>query len=56
MSDNPAQCPGLKDAELKAWVNKTLPTLREHLAQKLPQAGKKSGAAMGNRVIEKPGG
>ena len=41
----------VKDAELKAWVDKTLPTLREHLAQaqKLPQAGKGSAAAMGNR-------
>ena len=46
----------VKDAELKAWVNKTLPTLREHLAQaqKLPQAGKSSAAAMGNRGT--PGG
>ena len=35
----------VKDAELKAFIDKTLPTLREHLAmaQKLPQAGKKSG-------------
>ena len=33
----------VKDAELKAFVDKTLPVLREHLAaaQKLPQAGKK---------------
>ena len=32
----------VKDAELKAFVDKTLPVLREHLAaaQKLPQAGK----------------
>lgn len=31
-----------KDAQLKAWIDKTLPTLREHLAQaqKLPQSGK----------------
>lgn len=33
----------VKDAELKAFVEKTLPVLREHLAhaQKLPQAAKK---------------
>jgi putative membrane protein len=33
----------VKDAELKAFVDKTLPVLREHLAaaEKLPQAGKK---------------
>ena len=39
----------VKDAELKAFVDKTLPKLREHLAaaQKLPQSGK-SGAAMGS--------
>lgn len=32
----------VKDAQLKAWIDKTLPTLREHLAQaqKLPQSGK----------------
>jgi putative membrane protein len=38
----------VKDAQLKAFVDKTLPTLREHLAQaqKLPQSGKNS-AAMG---------
>ena len=38
----------VKDAELKAFVDKTLPQLREHLAaaQKLPQSGK-SGAALG---------
>jgi putative membrane protein len=35
----------VKDAELKAFVDKTLPQLREHLAaaQKLPQAGKDAG-------------
>jgi len=40
----------VKDAQLKAFVDKTLPVLREHLAmaQKLPQSGK-DGAAMGNK-------
>ena len=35
----------VKDAELKAFIIKTLPTLQNHLdmAQKLPQAGKKRG-------------
>ena len=39
----------VKDAELKAFVDKTLPVLREHLAaaQKLPQSGKNA-AAMGS--------
>jgi putative membrane protein len=38
----------VKDAELKGFVDKTLPVLREHLAaaEKLPQSGKNS-AAMG---------
>jgi putative membrane protein len=38
----------VKDAELKAFVDKTLPVLREHLAaaEKLPQSGKNA-AAMG---------
>jgi putative membrane protein len=42
-----------KDPELKAWIDKTLPNLREHLAQaqKMPQG---STAAMGNRGA--PGG
>ena len=37
----------VKDPELKAWVTKTLPTLKEHLAsaQKLPQAGGKGSGA-----------
>lgn len=31
-----------RDAELKAWIDNTLPTLRDHLAQalKLPQSGR----------------
>jgi putative membrane protein len=43
-----------KDAELKAWVNKTLPRLREHLAQaqKLPISG--DAAAMGNKGAASP--
>lgn len=38
----------VKDADLKAWVDKTLPTLQEHLAmaEKLPQSGANA-AAMG---------
>jgi putative membrane protein len=41
----------VKDPQLKAWVDKTLPNLREHLAmaEKLPQSGKGGDAArMGN--------
>ena len=52
----------VKDPELKAWIDKTLPTLRQHLAQaqKLQQG---DAAAMGNRGAgpgaggaNKPGG
>jgi putative membrane protein len=46
----------VKDPELKAWIDKTLPHLREHLAQaqKLPQAGGKAASAMGNRGAATP--
>jgi putative membrane protein len=42
----------VKDAQLKAFVDKTLPVLRQHLqaAQALPESGNKNAAAsMGNR-------
>jgi putative membrane protein len=48
----------VKDAQLKAWIDKTLPHLREHLAmaQKLPQAGGADASSMGNRAAPKTGG
>lgn len=48
----------VKDAQLKAWIDKTLPHLREHLAaaQKLPQAGRTDASSMGNRAAPKTGG
>ena len=47
----------VKDAELKAWIDKTLPALRQHLAQaqKLPQAGKDR-PRMGKRTVDVRGG
>lgn len=49
----------VKDAQLKAWIDKTLPHLREHLAmaQKLPQAGRAGvdASSMGNRAAPKSG-
>lgn len=43
-----------KDADLKAWVDKALPTLREHLAMAQKLSGsEKNGAAMGNRGASK---
>lgn len=44
-----------KDPELKAWIDKTLPKMREHLAtaQKLPQSGADA-SAMGARGTTAP--
>jgi putative membrane protein len=48
----------VKDPQLKAWVDKTLPHLREHLAtaQRLQQAGGADASSMGNRAAPKSGG
>jgi len=45
-----------KDPQLKAWIDKTLPHLRQHLAQaqKMPQGGNDA-AAMGHRGANKTG-
>jgi len=41
----------VKDADLKAFIDKTLPVLREHLAaaEKLPQSGKNAATMGGNK-------
>lgn len=38
-----------KDADLKAWVDKNIPVLQQHLAagEQLPESGRKNAAAMG---------
>ena len=49
----------VKDAQLKAWIDKTLPHLRQHLAhaQKMPQAGRgaSDAASMGHSGAKKTG-
>ena len=45
----------VKDPQLKAWVDKTLPHLREHHAMALKlSGGGNSSAAMGNRGMNRP--
>ena len=41
----------VKEPQLKAWIDRTLPMLQQHLAeaQKLPQAGSESAASMRNQ-------
>ncbi|MEJ6022533.1 DUF4142 domain-containing protein [Ramlibacter sp. PS4R-6] len=48
----------VKDAQLKAWIDKTLPHLREHLAmaQKIQGGAKADGAAMGHTATGKKTG